>query len=1081
MKYHLMIACLCSLPLGSAMLSSQPAVGPATIQSQQQSPHQSESLRAEIPRAEDVRTLAPGAPVERRISSGESHVWPINLSAGDYLRLVVARKTSKLAVRLFAPGNHGTNRTDGVGREDERRPLLSTTDNNVIFEHDSNSRLMATFSFVAEVPGTYRLETFLLDSNLAQVQYEIKIEALRPATPNDRLRVAAERAELEGNLVVNGDTTLEGRLSKIAKYEASLALWRELGDRRSELKLLRMIVASYQPLGELQTTLKYHSQATQIARDLGDRYQEANLTLTFGHIQRSLGNMQKALDAYQQARDIFAGLSARLGEAVATENIGGIYLALGEPRQALDYYDKALPTYLSVGEPFGQSNVLNSMGLAHSRLGEMQEAIELHTRALENARKRGLPVLEASVIGNLGSIHLALGDRQKAADYFNQELTLCQRMGARVCMASALSSLGNVSFLSGEKEKSLDYLSQSLNLFRMVGERMREANTLYGLARTNYELCNLSEARDQIETSLKIRESLRANLARQDLRASFFGSVQSGFDLYIDLLMTLSRRQPTAGHDAAALQASERARARGLLEQLAESNADIRQGVAPQLLELEHALQRQLNAKAVARINAFNKKETESLAKSFDKEIVELTSRYQEVEARIRASSPRYAALTRPEPLKASEIQQQLLDEDTVLLEYALGEKRSWLWAVTRNSLDSYELPPRSEIETASRKVYELLTARQSKRDLTETEHLKQITEADAKLQTETGALSRMLLGPVSAQLHREWNGKRLAVIASGALEYVPFAALPLPGTERLRDGATKGLFANHEIVNLPSASTLALIRREAAGRQAATKTLAVLADPVFEADDPRLAAARKKASPNGLIASVRSAGSSSTASLAPMDLARSVRSFQRDRFGRDGFGRLVFSSEEAEFISRLAPRGSTLKATGFEANLSLAESGELSRYRIVHFATHGLINSEHPELSGLVLSLMDENGKPQDGFLRMHEIFNLQLPADLVVLSACQTALGKEIKGEGLVGLTRGFMYAGAKRIVASLWQVDDQATAQLMQYFYRGMLKENLRPAAALRAAQIEMSRSSRWSASYYWAGFVIQGEWK
>jgi CHAT domain-containing protein len=188
-----------------------------------------------------------------------------------------------------------------------------------------------------------------------------------------------------------------------------------------------------------------------------------------------------------------------------------------------------------------------------------------------------------------------------------------------------------------------------------------------------------------------------------------------------------------------------------------------------------------------------------------------------------------------------------------------------------------------------------------------------------------------------------------------------------------------------------------------------------------------------------------------------------------------------MFSNEEAEFITTLAPRGSTLKATGFEANRQLAASGELGRYRIVHFATHGLINSEHPELSGLVLSLVDENGKPQDGFLRMHEIFNLRLPADLVVLSACQTALGREIKGEGLIGLPRGFMYAGAERVVASLWQVDDQATAHLMQYFYRGMLKENLRPAAALRAAQLRMSRSSRWSSAYYWAGFVIQGEWR
>jgi CHAT domain-containing protein len=321
-------------------------------------------------------------------------------------------------------------------------------------------------------------------------------------------------------------------------------------------------------------------------------------------------------------------------------------------------------------------------------------------------------------------------------------------------------------------------------------------------------------------------------------------------------------------------------------------------------------------------------------------------------------------------------------------------------------------------------------------------------------------------------------------------MEYAPFAVLPMLEVEGQsakeeekpsrpvapRPLRPVPLITAHEIVNLPSASALALIRREAAGRPEANRILAALADPVFEANDPRLAAVKKTALPKGSIAFARSAKSTSATSAPPSELIRSARSFHRD-----GFGRLMFSNEEAEYITGYAPRSATLKATGFEANRQLVASGKLSRYRIIHFATHGLINSEHPELSGLVLSLVDENGKPQDGFLRMSEIFNLQLPADLVVLSACQTAIGKEINGEGLVGLTRGFMYAGAERVVASLWQVDDEATSQLMRYFYRCMLKEGLRPAAALRAAQIEMSKSSRWSSPYYWAGFVIQGEWR
>lgn len=152
-----------------------------------------------------------------------------------------------------------------------------------------------------------------------------------------------------------------------------------------------------------------------------------------------------------------------------------------------------------------------------------------------------------------------------------------------------------------------------------------------------------------------------------------------------------------------------------------------------------------------------------------------------------------------------------------------------------------------------------------------------------------------------------------------------------------------------------------------------------------------------------------------------------------------------------------------------------------MSRYRVLHFATHGLLNSQHPELSGIVLSLVDERGRPQDGFLRLHEIYNLKLGADLVVLSACQTALGKEIKGEGLVGLTRGFMYAGAPRVVSSLWNVDDRATAELMKRFYEAMFIQGMPPAAALRAAQTSLRREKGWAAPYYWAGFTLQGEWR
>jgi CHAT domain-containing protein len=168
------------------------------------------------------------------------------------------------------------------------------------------------------------------------------------------------------------------------------------------------------------------------------------------------------------------------------------------------------------------------------------------------------------------------------------------------------------------------------------------------------------------------------------------------------------------------------------------------------------------------------------------------------------------------------------------------------------------------------------------------------------------------------------------------------------------------------------------------------------------------------------------------------------------------------------------------MKALDFDANVMTALSPELGRYRFVHFSTHGLLDSAHPELSGIVLSLFDRQGREQDGYLRVNEILNLKLPVELVVLSGCRTGLGKEIKGEGLVGLTRAFMYAGAARIVVSLWDVSDEASARLMVHFYRGMLgPERLSSASALRAAQMALWKEGRWQAPYYWAAFVLQGK--
>ena len=364
---------------------------------------------------------------------------------------------------------------------------------------------------------------------------------------------------------------------------------------------------------------------------------------------------------------------------------------------------------------------------------------------------------------------------------------------------------------------------------------------------------------------------------------------------------------------------------------------------------------------------------------------------------------------------------------------------------VSSTGINAYVLPKRAEIESLARKAHEWLASS------------NRTTRPEA-----LAALAQMVLGPMAKELGRQ----RLLIVADGALELVPFAALPDPGI------STQPLAVNHELVSLPSASTLATLRREGTGRPSPNNTVAILADPVFSEDDSRVVSRVGRAQ----------------AAVTMAQLAKPLQRALADS-GMDGvrIPRLPGTRREAAAIRALLPASGYRESLDFEASREAIAGRDVAEAGIVHVATHGLLNTVHPELSGLVLSLVDQQGKPRDGFLRLHEIYNLELKAGLVVLSACQTGLGKEIRGEGLVGLTRGFMYAGAPRVMASLWKVDDRATSELMKLFYQEILSApkagtpRLTPAAALRTAQVAMWKSKTWNDPYYWAAFTLQGDWK
>ncbi len=1054
-------------------------------------------------------TLERGKPVTRELSGDETHSYRIMLEAGQYLRATFDQRGINLIIALYGP--------DGGKIADLDSPVGAHGPEPV--------------SLIAETSGSYRLEARPWQKNLPKGRYEVRIEEIRAATPQDRTRVTAERGFAEAT-IISGQGTGEALRKAIEKYGEVIPLWQALGDRRQEAYTLIAIGYFNRNLGEFQKALECFNRVLPLSRAAGDRSGESMALYQLGLVHSVLGEPQKALDFYDKAQAMYRADGDSSMQAAALGNMGAVYSGLGEQHKALEAFNQALPIKREANDLAGVATLLNNIGLVHSYLGEHQKALDLfnqalaihrttgnrreeattlnniakiyddfgeHQKALEFylevaqiKREAGIRNEEAIALNNVGYAHGSLGDHRKALGFYNRSLTLSRATGDRSAQAATLNNIGKahsslgehrlaLDFYnealsnrravgdrrgeaitltnigrawhdSGEPRRALDHYNQALSLNRDVSDRRSESITLYNIARARRDLDDLAEARTRIEASLAIIESLRTKVASQALRASYLASFRQIYELGIDILMRSHKQRPSEGFAALALQTSERARARTLLELLTEARSGIRQGVAPELIERERSLGESLDARATAQMRLLSGRHTPEQAAAAAREIDDLTNEYEHVQARIRQTSPRYAALTQPVPLSLEQIQTEVLDDQTLLLEYTLGEERSYLWAVTTSSIDSFELPKRAEIEAAARRVYEILTAR----NLSASNGPSQQARAKlAEFPEASAVLSRMLLGPVAARL----NGRRLLIVSEGLLQYLPFTALPVPGG---KSPGYRPMIVEHEIISLPSASVLAVLRRETTGRKPAARTIAVLADPVFYRDDPRIV------SPG--------VDRAQTVGMPVSDVNRSAT-----ESGLADFVRLRFSRQEAENITRHATEDRKLKALDFDASRATASSEELGRYAIIHFATHGLINNRHPELSGIVLSLVDEKGQPQDGFLRLHEIYNLRLGADLVVLSACQTALGKEIRGEGLIGLTRGFMYAGAPRVVASLWRIDDRATAEFMKRFYEAMLGQGRRPAAALRTAQLSLLGDKRWREPYYWAAFTLQGEWK
>ncbi len=1084
---------------------------------------------------QEILRLTPDMPLQREIAAGESQRIQLSAEAGQFLQVTVEQRGIDLVVGL----------TDPEGKR------LTEVNN------PGGTAVPEAISLIADLSGTYVLDIASASPGVPAGSYLVRMSEPRAASPADRARITAERAEATADRQFDQRTADSLRQAR-SGYIRARDLWRDVGDRGKEGEMFYRVGVVERLLGQPHEALSSFGQALKIQQQGGNRRAEASTlnqmglaqwalsengqalsnleaSLTIWHslgetepaarvlnnlgvLYRSLGQLRKAAGAYQEALAVFQQSADRVREATALNNLGEVYKTLGEPLTALPLHERALSISRAIADRATEAESLNNLGLLESQVGDGQKALErfveaekiyqqigdrprqaiarnnlssqyadlgederaldLLLQALPLQRQTGDRRGEAATLYNLGRRYSALGRAEEAVKAFEQALAIQQEIKDAAGEAATLGSLGfhysttepgkALELLSrslalmvglgdragearteyrsglaqaalGEPAEALSLFQRSLSLFRGVGDAAGEVATLQEIARTEMARGNLEAARAALEPALEKVESLRLRISVDRLRSSYFASLRDAYELEIALLMSLHDRQPAAGFDAMAFQTAERARARSLLDLLREARVEIRHGADPALLEEERRLRVGLDAKAERLTRVLSGKPAPEQAAEARRELAEAETAYELAEGRLRAALPAYGNLVHPEPVKLADIQ-AMLDGDTVLLEIALGEKRSFLWKVTPTSLASFELPPRAVIEAAAREAYAALSVPNA--------------QEGARRREPLDRLGRMLFGPLAGELH----AKRLAVVAGEALQYVPFAALSLPTGEPVVE--------RYEVVSLPSAAVLGELRRKAAGRPPAPGMLAVLADPVFGADDPRV----RKAGP-AVAAEPRSEETPRGA-----DLERAARDA-----GAGAFPRLSWTRREAELATAQAGGRQVLAALDFQASRETATGPDLARYRVVHFATHGLLDSRHPEISGLVLSLVDEQGRPRDGFLRLPDIYNLDLGAELVVLSGCQTALGREVRGEGLMGMSRGFFYAGASEVLASLWAVRDRATAELMQRFYHAMFQQGLGPAAALRAAQLSMRREPRWRDPYFWAAFNLQGDWR
>ncbi|HXO27224.1 MAG TPA: CHAT domain-containing protein [Thermoanaerobaculia bacterium] len=742
------------------------------------------------------------------------------------------------------------------------------------------------------------------------------------------------------------------------------------------------------------------------------------------HRAAERGELAKAEGLYLRALRLFEHHGGASDAAVALGNLASVYNLAGEPQLALDAAEQGIARFPQNASPSRMAEVLAQEGEALAKLDRREAAQTALAKALELLEK-GAPAERAQLERRLARRAYDRGDFDEAAQRFRSALTALEAAQDR---SSAVATRQDLAWT----ELKRGHLGAAERLFQSIpiqGGPLQnhwiEPAALAGRARLERARGHLDLALGFARRALDGVELLRREVGRTDLKTSVFAGQQSYFDLTLDLLFELFDRTGDRSLVVEAFEVSERSRARRLLDLLVSGRS------------LSPAPNPAVDDFAVNRLSQAEERLGVLRAAGAEPSVVALAER-QVREAVVDLRREQGLASTAPgleeTPLSLLQIQ-RWLDPDTVLLEFHLGEDASYLWVVSRRQLVVHRLPRQEVIENVARRALGVLSS-------------QGIAAETVQGRQTLLAASRLLVGAAMPEL----ASRRWLFSMDGVLHALPLGALPNP------TNPGEPIIATHEVAYSPSASVaVRLAARAGHLERKPRREVAMFADPVYEpaSSAPLERAARQVEPPRETSSALRSPGNS---------LLR--------------LPRLRYAGDEARRILALAAPAARLEALRYAATKARVLSGELADYRHLHFAVHGLPDENHPELSAVALSTFDARGKPQDGILFAHEIARLRLPADLVVLSACQSGRGAAISGEGLVGLVQAFFTAGSARVVASEWAVNDQATAVLMGLFYEGLLGRHLDPARALEEAQLALARERSWRRPYFWAGFVVEG---